>query len=156
LGNWVDGPVISQPAVSWYNTFPQPTPTNKPTAPPTGFGVSVVPHKTTTGCSIAIKGTGFTDNGAVAISFYGIPRTGEISGRGLAPTALTKPVVGHRGPERIAATPTVTGGTFTYQADFPFTSTDAAHKFLNIEVIVKDVTTSQMLHQTLNAAYWIQ
>lgn len=151
-GTWVDGPVISQPAPSWYNTFPQPGTTPTPQSAPKNFAVSVAGAKTQTGCRIQIKGSGFTTGGHVTISFFGIPRTGEKS-----PGTLTQaPVVGFRGPEPIQGAPQVVAGDFVHQEDFNFMSTDQAHKFLNVQVIVRDDATGLGDVKTLGAGLWVQ
>jgi hypothetical protein len=141
-GNWVDGPAISPPAPSWYNTFPQPKPSATPAAPPKGFSVQVSAAPAVTGCTVVIKGTGFTDNGHVSISYFGIPRTGE--------------VVGSRGPEPASGVPKVSGGAFTYQENFPFTSTDPSHKPLYVQVHVKDDATSHAELKMVSAGLWVK
>jgi hypothetical protein len=101
---------------------------------------------------VTIKGTGFTDHGHVSISYIGIPRTGEKS----PATTSAAPVVGHRGTERAHGAPTVAGGAFTYQEDFPFTSKDAPHKFLSVQVIVKDDVTGHGDLQMVSAGNWVK
>lgn len=82
-------------------------------------------------CTLVVTGTSFT-----------IPRTGE--------------PVGARRPEDASGTPNVVGGAFTYQEDFPFTSTDVPHKSGSVQVLVRDDATGAGDVIFVSARPWVK